>query len=387
MQSTNATIIGSREDSPFKPAVVLGQGLPNDINGQPVAYFWKEMLPLGRYRDAQGKAFEVTPQRIGEVVACFNRAKAKGYRPFLPAGSHSERKKNYGFIQDVRVNANGSLEGLHQFIGEDAIREAARNRSSVCILRDVTDEHGEHYSELIDHNAILPDPQLSGLADFQPFNPALAASRGQTISAAVLELAAPEQETAMDLTALRKAIGAADTVSDADVLSQAAAKLGSIPQLEQARTTAETERDAARTELSRRPAQPEFPAVIASGSVRNLHKQVELMAREGSITGAQAEAAKKLIGTPEQPNVLALSRTGADHPAEAWLEVLALSKSGVDATGAARSGVQELSRQPHDHSAVTNPNGTADAAKLMTEGRQEGEAWKQEQLSRRGHAA
>lgn len=347
--TTKANIFPADPAAAFKPAVVLGQGLPNEINGQPVAYFWKEMLPPGRFRDAKGAAFDVDARRIDTLISTFNRAKAKGYRPFLPAGSHRERQKNYGFLIDVRKNARGVLEGLHQFIGEDAIREASRNRSSICTIRDVTDETGEHYEELIDHNAILPDPQISGLGDFVPFNPALAASRGQTVSAEVLELAASTQEPVMDLTALRKAVGAADTVSDSDVISTAVTKLGTIP-------TIESERDTARTELSRRPAAgEEFPAAIAKGSVNILHKQVELMAREGKISAAQATAARDLIGTPDKPNTLALSRTGADHPAEKWLEVLALGGATVNPTGQSATGAQvtELSRRTHDHSAVT----------------------------------
>lgn len=391
--NTTAHIIASREAGPFKPAVVLGQDLPNEINGQPVAYFWKEMLPVGAFRDVNGKAFVVPPARVDTLIQCFNRAKAKGYRPFLPAGSHKERQKNYGFLQDVRKGSNGSLEGLHQFIGEDAIREAARNKSSICTLQNVRDEHGEHYDELIDHNAILPDPQLSGLGDFVPFNPALAASRGQPISADVLELTASTKESDMDLTALRKAIGAEQSVPDADVIAQATTKLGTIPTLESAKVTAETALTEAKTELSRRPAPASadpFPAAVAASSVNLLSREIELMAREGSISGEQATAAKALLGTADKPNTLMLSREGANHPAEAWFKVLALGKSGVVADGKSKTGDQVLDRQTHDHSAATNlsrETGTTDPAAAVAAARQEGQQWQQQQLANRGLAA
>jgi hypothetical protein len=387
--STHPRVFSWPESAPFKPAVILGQGLPADVNGQPAAYFWKEMLPPGNFHDAKGKPFEVDAKRIDTLIACFNRAKAKGYRPFLPAGSHRERQKNYGFLIDVRKNARGVLEGLHQFIGEDAIREASRNKSSICTVRDVTDETGEHYEELIDHNCILPDPQMSGLGDFQPFNPALAASRGQNLGAVeYLELAASTQETVMDLTALRKAVGAADTVPDADVITQAATKLGTIPALEQARTTAEGERDTARTELSRRqlPKEPD-PDVIADRAGVKLER-IEHLATTGAISAQQADFLKKRVnGADGKPNVLMLSKApGADEsPVDALLAFAAMGKAGVKADGEAQTGVQELSRQRHDHSGVTGGGGgKPDLAKAAEEARKEGEAWQAEQQRSRG---
>lgn len=171
----------------------------------------------------------------------------------------------------------------------------------------------------------------------------------------------------MDISALRKAIGAAETVTDADVISQAAVKLGTIPTLEQAKSTAEADLATAKTELSRaKPAEGDFPAAIATGSVNILSREIELMAREGKISGEQATAAKALIGTGEKPNTLMLSRTGADHPAEGWLKILSLGKSDVAADGQQKSGLQVQDRQQPDHAGAMNLSRQGEQAQQLT---------------------
>jgi hypothetical protein len=249
-----------------------------------------------------------------------------------------------------------SVFGVLKVVG-DQQREAV-------VGKDVSIKHGPRAHGRRSHRTFtkrrrntspsLPYPALTGLSGWT----SIAASRGPAMERVpVFELAASTQETPMDLTALRKAVGAADTVPDADVISQAAPSWAKSPR---------SPRPSKRPSRSATPPAPNSPAAprnprasspptIATGSVNNLHRQVELMAREGTISGEQATAVKGLIGTPDKPNVLALSRTGADHPAEKWLEVLALGKGGVKSDGKSQTDVQELSRQRHDHSGVTDP--------------------------------
>ena len=358
--SLEASILAIPGARAFTPALVLGSGLPAEIEvgGKkfPCGYAWKEMLPLGRYQDRTGKAFEVTPQRIDTIIRDFNRAKAKGYKPYCP-DAHKNRTKNYGYVLDLRRNAKGSLEGLHQLIGEDALLEAARSQSSICTLKDVVDEHGEKYDELIDHNAILPDPQLSGLGGFVPVDiqPALAASRGPA-TAEVFELAAT-QEPEMDLKELRKALGVADSVADADVISQAAAKVTGIPAAVDAATKPLTEqvtalsreRDEAKArvlELSRGPSAPD-PEALRDRADLTLGR-IDLAVAKGDVPAAVAGKLKELVRKGDAPNAFMLSRADdlGDRPADAFLKLFDGSglgrKAGDPETGVAN--VVALSR-------------------------------------------
>jgi hypothetical protein len=311
-----AVLVLRADTAPFKDAVVMGQGLPMEKDGNRIAYKWKESLPLGQYRDKDGKPFEVTPQRVETLVRNFNRAKAKGFTPPIIDQHEKRGAASYGFIVDARKGSNGSLELLHQFVGDDAILASARNKTSICTVGDVTDETGESFSELIDHQALIPDPQLNNLSDFTP---ALAASRGQSQQPVVyLALAASEQESPMDISKLRDALGAAKELPDADVIAQAAQKLAEAkPALELSRTQGTTiatltqERDAAKLELSRAKQEPVVDERLAERDAKVTEREFETLFKSGRMTVPQLELCKQHIRENGKPNVLMLSRSVA----------------------------------------------------------------------------
>lgn len=333
-----------------RPAVTLGQAYPKTRNGLSASYYWRPVIADGDYvHPMKHFRLSVDAKRRKTWEDNFRRMAQHGEEvPVVEDHADDKSRATLGYVVDVRQNGKW-YEELHQYLGDESRDVALKNKISVGIDPAFRTGTGVELGDCIVHSATTCRPVVPGQGEA-----VLAASRGPASDVLALS-AAPLQESDMDLTALRKAIGAVDTVPDADVISHAAGKLAVIP-------TLENERDTARTELSRRPAgESEFPAAIAKGSVNNLHRTVELMAREGSLSAAQATAAKELIGTADKPNVLALSRTGADHPAEKWLEVLALGATGVKADGSPLTDVQELSRPSHDHSAVTDPNAAATA--------------------------
>jgi hypothetical protein len=231
-----ALIFAPDADSPdFKPALTLGQGLPNEVEGQPVYRAWKEVLRPRRFVDAKGEQHEVKPERIGAMLSNFKRLVAKGHKPTLPshhpqAGEPKDALANLGHVIDARVNDRGGLETLCEFVGVDAIRASARNAASIGTVLNFTDADGERYDEILDHVAIVPDPRLTDLNGFQP---ALAASSGPAVSAVVLSpaptpAAAPStrsQTMPTDFAPLRKALSLADNTADDAVLVKAVERL------------------------------------------------------------------------------------------------------------------------------------------------------------------
>jgi hypothetical protein len=336
---------GDRDPRGFIPALVMDRSrteYPSEIDGYPVRYFWKEALPLGRIRDANGKEEEVPPQRVDTILRDYQRARAKGYKAFLPPG-HKDRSKNYGWVLDARKNANGALELLHQVIGEDAILEVVRSDSSICTLRDVTDAQGDHYDELIDHNAIIPDPQHPGLGGFVAFEPGLAASRGQPLEAEVFRYmtAAQQMESDMDLKDLKAALGLPDDAKDADVLAKATARIKEVPTIEQARDTAaqqvtalSRERDDAKTELSRRPA---APFVVDPEALRDradlVLGRIDLVTDRGDMPKFIADKVKAKVKSDKgEPNAFMLSRAAEldARPIDFVLSLFDGSKLGLE---------------------------------------------------------
>jgi hypothetical protein len=353
----------------FSPALSLGTAWPHpkERNGKPCFYYWKTALTTARKntwgRDGTpGAPIDTPPERIDRIVRDYKRALAAGYEAALP-DEHSGATKNYGWIVDARKGADGSLELLHQFVGEAERNEALNKKTSICTLENVTDEHGNRYEELIDHNAVIVNPQLNNLGDFTP---AIAASRGHAIDAVVLETAAepPNKESTVDLKALRKAIGAADDVTDDKVIETAAARLTeAVPALELSRTQGTTiatltaerdtlkgERDAAQAralELSRGAVTDD----VLPREVDFAKRQIALALGQGRCSKPAADYLTSVVerdGKPAPAAALMLSRTGPDgSPIDVALKLLELNRG--------LAGFQQTDAQPVGR---TVPGGT-----------------------------
>lgn len=382
-------IIGS--DTSFRPALMLGQGFPKEINGQPCFYYWKEVLPLGEYLDQKKRKFIVDDKRRDVLISCMRRASQHGYQPHLPTNHDSrDGKDNLGFIVDARANERGSLELLHQVIGEDANKIVARNKSSICTVKDFVDEKGNRYEELIDHNAIIPDPRISGLGGFKP---ALAAARGASDDAVVLELAASqekEQTMPLDFSKLRKRLGAADTVPDDQLLTLADNRLAELDQqktaAEAAKTEAEGKATAAEgriTELSRSRVQmpDENTLSLVMDSVESARDQA---VRSGGISKATADRISALFLHNGKPTELALSRAG-NSTRPIVKDIFTIMADNKPVEMGERTNIQRLNRDLPDNQ--PNPDGDPNAAndeKQYKEAFAQGEAEKKRRLEASG---
>jgi hypothetical protein len=374
--SHNVLVFSGDRSSPFTDAITLGQGLPVEKDGKPVRYFWKEALKLGRYQDKHGQPFEITGQRIDNLIGNFRRAKESGFLPCVPSRHEKDGATNFGYVVDARKNDGGGLELMCQMIGDDAILAAARNGASICTVADASDDKGNRYDELIDHLAVVPDPQLSNLQDFKP---ALAASRGATASAVVLSLAASEESKPMDLTPLRNAIGADPKLPDADVLSQAIAKLTEgKTALELSRTKA-TEADAFKTRAEQAEAkllelskgEPD-PTTLEDRRITAEEVLCGLVERGQCTDGMAKIVRENFIGAEKQPSLM-LSRGARSGPVGAVFKLLELNKE--------LKGFRQTDGQPVGRHVPGSDNGDA-----FTEGRAEGEAARKAQLAARGIA-
>jgi hypothetical protein len=320
----------------FAAALTLGTDwtLPKERNGKPCFYYWKPALTIGRKatwgRSGEpGQPIEVPPERVDRIIADFKRAAATGYEPPLP-DDHRNPTKNYGWVKDARKAEDGSLELLHQFVGEAEKNEALNKKTSICTLEDITDEHGNHYAELIDHNAIIVNPQLNNLGDFTP---ALAAARGQAIGAVQFEVSAPSlQEPEMDLTKLREAIGADKNVTDDKLIEQAIAKLTEgKTALELSRTKA-TEADALKTRAEQAEAkllelskgEPD-PTTLEDRRITAEEVLCGLVERGQCTDGMAKIVRENFIGAEKQPSLM-LSRGARSGPVGAVFKLLELNK-------------------------------------------------------------
>lgn len=346
----------------------LGDDRPKDILGQPCLYAWKPMLKAGEYVHPQhGWKLSVTPDRLSTLHAQTRQLLRNGYKPFVPEKHRGfDAKSNFGWVIETKVE-DGTLWGLHQLIGTDAHKAAARNESSVCIKQNYRDGKGNVYPEVIEHNALCPDPVAGGLGGFIALS---ASANGPQDIAPVYVMAADQRSSDMPLTAeqlakVKKIAGLNDVTDENAVdrlIAAAAPKEGVVAmsvsdkeKLEREHREAVAAKAGLETrvaELSRSagkaPAAPD-PEILRDRADLTTDR-INVAVDKGEMPRAFAD---KLIGKVKPngtPNAFMLSRQDdlGDRPVDFILGLFAGEKFGVktgEATGP-QGGRIELSREP-----------------------------------------
>jgi len=97
----------------------------------------------------------------------FKRMSANGVRVHIPADHSDAAADNRGYVLTLK-RVGDRLMALCQFIGADAIRDAARNQVSIGVAPTFVDGHGRVYHDAIVHVALTPVPVVPGQGSFIP---------------------------------------------------------------------------------------------------------------------------------------------------------------------------------------------------------------------------
>jgi hypothetical protein len=296
-----------RESAPVPMSLA---GFPKEVDGHPVEYRRKEICRAGRVvQDVEGNPFPITRERLDKWVKNFDRLQTAGHKVFIPTRhTEIESKDNRGYVVAMSREGDG-LFAVEQLIGEDAVRDAARNDQSVYIKRDFRDDQGNHFDEFIQHVALTPAPQVSGLGGYAK----VAASRGPDTEALILKAASTEGSPAMDpiLKTLRERLGAADGVPDeklTELLDQqlATAKAAGRAEAETATAAAMSrlsdERDTA-VAASRLP-----DAGVLKDRAALKRDRINLAVERGDMPSVVANRLKEKLVASDKPCAIALSR-------------------------------------------------------------------------------
>jgi hypothetical protein len=139
---------------------------PSAVAGQPAAYFWKDVIRPGKYvHPVRGFTLDVDRPRMQRWAATGRRMIAAGINIPANADHSSSAYDALGRILDFRIEGD-SLLALHQMIGSDAAKLAARNQASVGIDPDFVDGRGRRWGEAIVHVALTPVPVVPGQGPF-----------------------------------------------------------------------------------------------------------------------------------------------------------------------------------------------------------------------------
>jgi hypothetical protein len=379
----------------------MGDDRPAEILGQKVKYLWKPILRAEEYRHPQrGWTLSVTPERLESLARNHKRLIANGVKPFIPDRHRAfDAKSNFGWLLEMKVEGD-TLWGLHQLIGEDAHKAAARNDTSVCIHENFKDGRGNVYPEVVTHNAMCPDPVAPGLGGFVALS---VSSDGSPESVAPVYVPAAGQRSPdmkpEQLERIRKLPGAKDVTEDnaLDFLITAATpkpdavtmsradkeKLdGDLAALRTEKTNLEgrvTELSSSAGDKAPKPPDPE----ILRDRHENAEDKINLAVARGEMPRAFADKIIGRLGTREQPSVFMLSRQDAlgDRPADFILSLFKGEKFGVkvgEETGQ-QSGTLEFARTPPQPA-----GGKKTDEQIGQEAEAEGAKWRDEQLRARG---
>jgi hypothetical protein len=135
---------------------------------QPCVYLWKDVIRVGRYRHpARRFTLRVDRRRLEHWARMFKRMSANGVRVHIPADHSDAAADNRGYVLTLK-RVGDRLMALCQFIGADAIRDAARNQVSIGVAPTFVDGHGRVYHDAIVHVALTPVPVVPGQGSFLP---------------------------------------------------------------------------------------------------------------------------------------------------------------------------------------------------------------------------
>lgn len=146
---------------------------PKQVNDQPAKYFWGRGLKFNSTYVHPTKGWEMSATRsfIEGLEDNFDAMTANGVKVPIVDDHKETAAGARGYMVGYREK-DGWFEPLLQFIGDDAIRMAARNEISLGI-KPFTDGEGKEYGIAITHCGLTPSPVVPGQDGLR------AASRGQ----------------------------------------------------------------------------------------------------------------------------------------------------------------------------------------------------------------
>lgn len=393
--------------------------------GQPVHYYWKDLINVGDYKHpTKNFHMSITKPDVGELVKTGKAMVAAGINiPILYSAEPSETDNDHsidaqGQIKELARNSLGNMidfkadgnqiMGLCRFVGDDAEKLASRNEVSIGLDPKYIDGKGNDWGRAIVHVALTPVPVAGDQGQF------IQAASRNTASADVLTLSTaavtPKGDSTMSdhmmpcsqatMDHLHKMVpGLSDapleekaarvaqhlhtysmmddadaggpssigTMSRADIITTAATNRAAL-KAERDRLAAErvTLNDQMQT-MSRQVVKP-LDDEAESAVVEALDTKLSMCMSRGAIDNTTGKQLKSLlIGEPGKRNLLSMSRaanpTGDKSFASALLDVLGNNKPLTVNLGAA-TNAQNMSRHSPDEKTPQEKRAT-DAAAAM----------------------
>jgi len=173
-----------------RQAVIAGDGLPDNVSGQPASYFWKDVIQTGHYTKADHTlSLDVDLPRLQRWLETGQKMLAAGLRIPINCDHSPSARDVVGYVKDFKLEES-RLMALCQLIGPDAAALAARNQVSLGISPEFIDGTSRAWGEAIVHLALTPNPVVPDQGEF-------------VRAAAPVMLANPARQTAVELLQMK----------------------------------------------------------------------------------------------------------------------------------------------------------------------------------------
>jgi len=297
-------------DPETSPITLVFSSLPGTLIGEPrveqgvkITRFRKEVIRDGNYfKASEGLSFKVTPELRLHWASTFAQMQANGVRVGVPSDHSDSADKNRGWVVGLE-NVGPSLYAVIDMVGEEGPALALRNDVSLYSPAEWSDGKGHTYKRPLLHVALTPMPVIPGLQGWQ----AIAASH-----------AFKERKINMDWAKIKKALGIAEEVTDANaealILSAAETITKKATDAEAALTVEKDKATKATADLetlrlSHTP--KEVDTLLLSLAVENRTTKLNALVAAAKITPAVKD---KLAALYAAPDVLKLSLSkGGDN--------------------------------------------------------------------------
>ncbi len=304
-------------DGPDGDGFRLADGIKSE-HGVESGTFVKDIIRTGTYtHPVHGWTLDVTPDRMDQWVAAFNRMQGNGVDVEVVKDHDLGADSVLGYV--TKMFRDGDvLYAAHEMRGKNAIDLAKRVKNvSVLLEREHKDGKGVVYGEAITHSSVVQQPVVPGQ---EPFVQIAASVGGATERVPRYLLGTRETETMTDetLKALRGLLGAGDDLTADNAMGRVKERLDTVTGEKDKHSAKVTELQGQLTALEAKVkagGKPEpiakaasLPADLVEQMAVTGEQQLSLLVETGKITPAvRVKLAASLIGGNTGRNIMAMS--------------------------------------------------------------------------------
>lgn len=138
-------------------------GMPSEIGGQPVFYYWREVARVGKYtKPKTGQKLDIDTARLNHWVGTAKEFLADGNSIPFNCDHSLSAGNGLGYITELKTDGT-SLFALEQIIGDESAKIAAANKVSIGVAETFTDSKQRQWSDVIYHISAVQIPLIYGL--------------------------------------------------------------------------------------------------------------------------------------------------------------------------------------------------------------------------------